>query len=323
MTGRECRIASGPYARKKLGEVWPGLPPEWAGTRAAHDAPFPILVKFIFAEEKLSVQVHPDDAYAAQHETLSGGAPPRGKTEMWYVVRARAGAEVLAGFVPGTARQSFEQAISRGATEDCLLHVPLKEGEAVFVPAGTPHTIGAGLVLCEIQQLSDITYRVFDYNRRDAQGRSRELHIAKALEVLQFPATTNQVDQGTTGGKIEPVCVRRGALTQTYFAACPYFATEKWGFAEIIDCHTSPEHFDILIFLEGSGEILWQSQRASYAASQVWILPAALGAYQIAPDSRFATSLLRSFVPPDLEEYARSLQQQGISGPESLRLVHR
>ncbi|HEY7825291.1 MAG TPA: type I phosphomannose isomerase catalytic subunit [Candidatus Acidoferrales bacterium] len=323
MTGADCRFATGPYAGKRLAEVWPGMPPEWTGASVARNAPFPILVKFIFAEEKLSVQVHPDDAYAAKHETLPDGATPRGKTEMWYAIQARAGAEVLAGFVPGTTRQSFERAIARGMTEECLRHVPLDAGNAIFVPAGTPHTIGAGLVLCEIQQLSDITYRVFDYNRRDAQGRSRELHIAKALEVLHFPGTSSQPGQEAAGGKIEPVRVQRGALTQTYFAACPYFATEKWEFAESVDRNTAPEHFDVLIFLEGSGEILWRDERAAYAPSQVWIFPAALGAYRIAPDSRSATSLLRTFVPPDLKEYARNLSEQGIHEADISRLVHR
>lgn len=322
MTGGDCRFVTGPYAGRKLSEVWPGMPREWTGTSVAHDAAFPILVKFIFAEEKLSVQVHPDDAYAANHENLPDGAMARGKTEMWYAIRARAGAEVLAGFVPGTTRQSFEQAIARGTTEDCLRHVPLDTGSAIFVPAGTPHTIGAGLVLCEIQQLSDITYRVFDYNRRDAQGRPRELHIAKALEVLRFPGTASPPELAAAGSKIEPIRVQRGALTQTYFAACPYFATEKWEFAEPIDRTTSPEHFDILIFLEGAGEIHWRDQRAAYAPSQVWIFPAALGAYRLAPESRCATSLLRTFVPPDLQEYAHHLTGQGISAAEISRLVH-
>lgn len=313
----------GLFAGKTLAEAWPGMPPEWTGTRVARDASFPILVKFIFAEEKLSVQVHPDDAYAARLETLPGGATPRGKTEMWYAIRARAGAEVLAGFVPGTTRESFAEAIARGTTEDCLRHVPLRQGEAIFVSAGTPHTIGAGLVLCEIQQLSDITYRVFDYNRLDAQGRSRELHIEKALEVLRFPGTPGQTGGAAAGNKIEPVRIERGAMTRTYFAACPYFATEKWDFAEAIDSETSPDHFDILIFLEGSGEILWRDKREAYAPSQVWIFPAALGAFRLAPDSRSATSLLRSFVPPSLQEYAHSLSEQGISDDEISRLVHR
>ena len=117
----------------------------------------------------------------------------------------------------------FKRAIEDGSAEDCLQHVPLSAGEAIFVPAGTAHTIGAGLVLCEIQEYSDLTYRVFDYNRRDAQGRSRELHIEKALQVMRFGEQH--------GGKIEPVRIVRDGVTETFFVACRYFAVEKWEFA--------------------------------------------------------------------------------------------
>src|SRR6202034_1926958 len=183
MTGSECRFANGPFAGKKLGEAWPKMPTEWAGTRADPSAAFPLLVKFIFAEEKLSVQVHPDDDYAARHEKAAGG---RGKTEMWYAIHARPGAEVLTGLKPGVTPEIFKRAMEDGSAENCSQHVPLHAGEAIFVPAGTAHTIGAGLVLCEVQEYSDLTYRVLDYNRRDAQGRSRELHIEKALQVIRF-----------------------------------------------------------------------------------------------------------------------------------------
>jgi len=199
MTGVDCRFASGPFAGQKLGDVWRTLPPLWTGTRIySPDGSFPLLVKFIFADEKLSVQVHPDDDYAGRHEKAAGG---RGKTEMWYAIHARPGAEVLAGLKPGVTQEIFKRAIEDGSAENCLQHVPLHAGEAIFVPAGTAHTIGAGLVLCEIQEYSDLTYRVFDYNRRDAQGRSRELHIEKALQVIRFGEHH--------GGKIAPVRVER------------------------------------------------------------------------------------------------------------------
>ncbi len=247
MTGTECRFATGPFAGQKLGEVWPTLPVAWTGTKiSASDSSFPLLVKFIFAEEKLSVQVHPDDDFAARHEQTAGG---RGKTEMWYAIRARPGAEVLAGLKPSVTRELFKRAIEDGSAEDCLQHVPLRAGEAIFVPAGTAHTIGAGLVLCEVQEYSDLTYRVFDYNRRDAQGRSRELHIEKALQVMRFGEQR--------GGKIEPVRILRGDVTETFFVACRYFAVEKWEFAKPIPAASSPEHFDLLTFLEGRGAIRW------------------------------------------------------------------
>src|SRR5271155_3711643 len=122
MTGSECQFADGPFAGKTLGEAWPQMPPEWAGTRSDTSAAFPLLVKFIFPEEKLSVQAHPDDAYAAIHEQAAGG---RGKTEMWYAVRARPGAEVFVGLRPDVTRESFARAIADGTAEDCLVPGPL------------------------------------------------------------------------------------------------------------------------------------------------------------------------------------------------------
>jgi mannose-6-phosphate isomerase len=313
MTGVECRFASGPFAGQKLGDMWRTLPSAWTGTKiSASDGSFPLLVKFIFAEEKLSVQVHPDDAYASQHEQAAGG---RGKTEMWYAIRARPGAEVLAGLKPGVTQEIFKRAIEDGSAEDCLQHVPLHAGEAIFVPAGTAHTIGAGVLLCEIQEYSDLTYRVFDYNRRDAQGRSRELHIEKALQVIDFGEQR--------GGKIEPVRILRGATTETYFVACRYFAAEKWEFAESAErvaARTSPEHFDLLIFLEGRGLIHWGGESVEYAPAQTWLLPAALGTYHLRPQER--TSLLRAYVPASLEEFARNLSAQGASDAELSRVVH-
>ncbi len=313
MTGVECRFASGPFAGQKLGDVWRTLPPTWTGTKInAADGPFPLLVKFIFAEEKLSVQVHPDDDYAAQHEQAAGG---RGKTEMWYAIRARPGAEVLAGLKPGVTSEIFKRAIEDGSAEDCLQHVPLRAGEAIFVPAGTAHTIGAGLVLCEVQEYSDLTYRVFDYNRRDAQGRSRELHIEKALRVIRFGEQL--------GGKISPARIARGAVTETFFIACRFFAVEKWEFAEGVGrvaAATSPEHFELLTFLDGHGSIQWGSESMEYAPAQTWLLPAALGEYHLAAGER--TSLLRAYVPVPFDEFARKLAAAGVSEAKLSHLVY-
>ena len=310
MTGSECRFASGPFKGRTLGSVWPEMPVEWAGTKADRGSLFPLLVKFIFSEDKLSVQVHPDDEYAARHEKAAGG---RGKTEMWYAVRARAGAEVLVGLKAGVDREKFEQSIGNGTAEECLERIAMREGDAIFVPAGTAHTIGAGLVLCEIQEHSDLTYRVYDYNRRDAKGRARELHIEKALEVIRFGKQS--------GGKIEPVSITRGPVTETFFVSCRYFATEKWEFAESVATTTSPEHFDLMIILEGTGNFAWSDSRAEYAPAQVWMIPAALGAYRIEPSAR--TTLLRTYVPSDTNEFLQHLKDCGIEESKWSRLVHK
>jgi mannose-6-phosphate isomerase len=310
MTGSKCRFANGPFEGKSLGESWPQMTPEWTGTLASGDERIPILVKFIFTEQKLSVQVHPDDAYAEAHERAAGG---RGKTELWYAMHAQPGAEVMVGLRPGAAKEKFQRAIQDGTAEDWLERVPLRAGEAMFVPAGTAHTIGAGLVLCEIQEHSDITYRVYDYNRRDARGNARELHVEKALDVIRFGEQR--------GGKITPARMDRGGRVETYFAACRYFASVKWEFSKSIAAATSREHFDLLIFLDGRGRIQWGGERAEYAPMQTWMLPAALGAYELAPDS--PTALLRTFVPGDLDEFARLLADQGVPLAALRALVHR
>jgi len=309
MTGNECRFANGPFAGQLLRDAWCKMPTEWTGTSADRSRSFPILVKFIFTSQKLSVQVHPGDAYAAEHEKNSGG---RGKTEMWYALRAEPGAEVMLGFRPGATKESFRRAIADGSAEDWLTNVPVKTGEAIFVPAGTVHTIGPGLVLCEIQEHSDITYRVYDYNRRDAHGKSRELHVDKAFDVLQFGEQH--------GGKIDPARIERGGVVETYLAACPYFATVKWEFSRNLASATSPEHFDLLIFLDGSGHLSWHGERVAYAPMQVWMLPAALGSYELIPGS--STTLLRAHVPDRPDEFARQLANRGISADKVSKLVH-
>ena len=308
MTGNDSVFSNGPYARRRLGEAWPEMPVEWRGTSIRRSGVFPILTKFIFAEEKLSVQVHPDDEYASKHEAAAGGV---GKTEMWYALRARPGAEVLAGLKPEVTRDKFQQAIADGTAEDCLEHVPIKEGEAIFIPARTAHTIGPGLVLCEIQQHSDLTYRVFDYNRRDSNGRTRELHIDKALAVMRF---------GTQNcGKLQPARFEHAGARESFFIACPYFATEQWDFESAISRSTSRDRFELLIMLKGSGRISWSEGEAEYGPAQAWLLPAALGTYGLNPASY--TSLLKTCVPGSTMNFERYFAERGVSKQDWARLI--
>lgn len=143
---------------------------------------FPVLVKFIDAEDKLSVQVHPSDDYALEHENSLG------KTEMWYIVDAEDGAGIYLGFKESITRETFERAIEEKTLTDYLKFIPVKKGECYFIPSGTIHAICSGCLICEIQQNSNITYRVFDYGRRDKNGNERELHINKALDVTNTEA---------------------------------------------------------------------------------------------------------------------------------------
>jgi mannose-6-phosphate isomerase len=308
LTGDACVFASGEFAGRALGEVWPTLPEEWTGTRLVNLPRIPLLVKFIFPEEKLSVQVHPDDAYAEEYESAAGGV---GKTEMWYVVSAREGAELSVGLRPSVTRASLQRALDQGAVENCLAPVRVRAGDAVFVPAGTAHTIGPGVILCEIQQHSDITYRVFDYNRVDAGGKPRALHIRHALNVMTFGEQS--------GGLCDPVRITRRGATETLYAACRYFATERWQFSERIASVTSLENFDLLIFLEGKGRIEFSGGAEPYAPAEVWLIPAALGAYQLAPES--PSTVLRTYVP-DLTGFVQRLNEERVAESAWSRVVH-
>jgi len=307
LTGNACRFASGEFAGRTLGEVWPQLSEEWTGKRLRGLRQVPLLIKFIFAEEKLSVQVHPDDAYAEKHEAAAGGV---GKTEMWYVLAVREDAKLLVGLRPEITPALFRRALAGGTVEGCLEPIAVRPGDAVFVPAGTAHTICPGVVLCEIQEHSDITYRIFDYDRVDADGKPRPLHLSQAFDVIRF----GEQD----GGLCHPARLSQGAVTETFYVACRHFATERWEFRERIAAVTSPEHFDALIFLSGAGRIGFAGGAEAYAPSQVWLLPAGLGAYQLEPG--LPTTLLKTYVP-DLQDFARRLADERVEEAAWARVV--
>jgi mannose-6-phosphate isomerase len=307
LTGPGCALASGPFAGRQLRDAWSDMPVAWRGTRCAGDAEIPLLVKFLFPGQKPSIQVHPDDAYAAKHEAHRGG---RGKTEMWYVLAAEPGAELLLNLRPGVTPQSFRRAIDDATLEDLVARVPVLPGDTIYVPAGTVHTIGAGIMLCEIQEQSDITYRVYDYKRKGPDGKERPLHVRQALEVINFGEQT--------GRKTEPVLKAAHGLVQSFLAACCYFATERWEFDSRIGAVTSPGSFELLVFLSGAGRFSWGREFEAYSRTQVWFLPAALGPYQLDPAE--PTVLLHTSVP-DLEAYARRLTDLGIPSSEWARVV--
>src|SRR5689334_5875940 len=183
LTGLDCKIATGPFASKTLAQAWPEMNTAWRGLDFEGETDFPLLLKFIFPKDKLSIQVHPDDAYAAIHEKAAGG---RGKTEMWHIVSAEPGARLLAGLKPGVTKEKFVAALADHTLEDLFQSHQVQAGDTFFLPAGTAHTIGPGMIVCEVQEYSDLTYRVYDYGRVDASGKPRELHVEKALQVIDF-----------------------------------------------------------------------------------------------------------------------------------------
>lgn len=150
---------------------------------------FPLLIKYIDAQDKLSVQVHPDDALAAKRHNAYG------KTEMWYVLDCEPGAELLIGLKQGVTKEKYLKAVEDGTVGDLLNAIPVKPGDAYFIPAGTVHAIGTGMLIAEIQQTSDVTYRVFDWNRTDKEGNPRELHTELAVDAIDFAAPVRNITQ--------------------------------------------------------------------------------------------------------------------------------
>jgi mannose-6-phosphate isomerase len=173
-------VGSGPLAGRTLHELVVGHGPALLGRHAGR-ASFPLLLKLLDCNRTLSVQVHPDDAQAARLDP-----PDLGKTEAWVVLAADPGSKIYAGLKPGVDRASLAAAVAAGRCEECLFAFEPRAGDCVFIPAGTVHALGAGLVIAEIQQASDTTFRLFDWNRTDAQGKPRQLHIDESLAVADF-----------------------------------------------------------------------------------------------------------------------------------------
>lgn len=267
LTGDDCRFADGPFAGERLADAWPHMGDDWVGKCARRDRPFPVLAKFLFPEEKLSVQVHPDDEYAKRHEAAAGGV---GKTEMWYVVSAHLGAKVRVGLKPDVTKESFRRAIDENSAEELLENIPVRAGDAIFVPAGTVHTIGPGMVLCEVQQNSDLTYRVFDFHRLDASGKMRELHIEKALDVIRF--------EKQLGGKVSSSGHQDENGEISVLVECPYFAVVRHSFAKSQYFVKPGGRIELMIVLEGNGMLRTLPGGASieYWRSQAWLIPGGL-----------------------------------------------
>ncbi len=307
LTSVDSHIVNGPFAGKSLGESWRTMPVEWRGTALDGFPEFPILVKFLFPNDKLSIQVHPDDSYAAKHEQAAGG---RGKTEMWHIVSSQPGAEILFGLKPGVTRQDFLKAIAGNTLEDLLASQPVHAGDTYFVAPGTQHALGSGIVVCEVQEYSDLTYRVYDFGRVDSSGKPRELHINKALEVTRFGSPPP--------GKLVPMALHSPDAKKYLLAACPYFATERWDTFKTTFIESDPEHFQLFVILEGTGKLYDSETTFDYRIGEAWFLPATLSVMTLQPAAQ--TSLLRIFVP-SLAAYRKQLQQQGFDEASLSRVL--
>ncbi len=209
----ENAVANGRLVGRSLGELRGELGAALTGPIDPART-FPVLTKIIDARDALSVQVHPDDAYAQRVE-----GQPNGKTECWYILACEPGAELVLGWTRDTTREEYERRVADGTLAEILRRVPVAPRDAFYLPAGTLHAIGAGIQLFETQQASDLTYRIFDWNRVGADGKPRELHVAKAADVLDYRATFP--------GAVRQLSYTADGLERRLLVADPRFLVER------------------------------------------------------------------------------------------------
>lgn len=269
-----------------------------ANAATTGDGRFPLLLKLIDAAEDLSIQVHPDDKLA---ERL--GEPDSGKTEMWHVLGTEGDSRILLGLQAGVTREVLEKCLLEGGDVAGFMHsFPVRGGESFFVAAGTAHAIGGGALLAEIQQNSNITYRLYDYNRRDKNGNLRELHVDKGLSALRF--------EDEEECPAEPLCLETSGALREFLAACRYFAAEKVfpGGGRLYADRGKSFHIllslEEIITLEGNGGI------CSLPRGEAALVPASMPDWQVMGQGAY----LDYYVPNLYEDIIVPLRQHGYAG---------
>jgi mannose-6-phosphate isomerase len=287
LTGDNCVVANGPLAKRSLADLSKEFGAALVGTAAPDPQRFPLLLKFLFPEEKLSVQVHPDDATAQRF------GEPWGKTECWYVAHAKPGAQIALGLKPGVTLAEFEQSIHENRAEELLNWINVYQGEMIYVSGGTVHTLGPGSIIVETQQQSDTTYRLYDY------GRARPLHLERGLA---------SVKERTASGKVirpAPIGIHGGKSRQSSMIAAPYFTVDLFELKEPHEFSTrcesevgdsSKTSVQILVGLEGCGVVEAQGRDSvTFAKGDAVVIPANLGTFSVRP--QWAVEFLKANVP--------------------------
>lgn len=299
--------ANGPFTGKSLAELVSDYGSAFVGSlsQTQYGLRFPLLIKLIDAADILSVQVHPHDAYAAQHEK------DQGKTEMWLILEAEPGAVIIYGFRDSISQEGFLDALAKGKIGECLQTMPVKSGDLIYIPAGTVHAIGKGIIIAEIQQNSNATYRLYDYDRKNADGSSRPLHLQKALDVIDWK-------HGTRNGLYEGLSRKQnGGLIIRPVVADPHFCTEiitVKGEAELLSDDRS---FQTLIITAGTAQIPHPAAPVTLARGESVLIPANMGLYSLKGDF----SALRSYIGDREADIIKPLLEAGYSKEEILKHV--
>ncbi|MDE3178745.1 MAG: class I mannose-6-phosphate isomerase [Acidobacteriota bacterium] len=307
LTGDESTFKNGPLAGMTLAQACRKQRKDLCGDAIA-DGRFPILAKFLFTSQWLSVQVHPADDYARKHESGS-----RGKCEMWYIIQADPDAEMMVGLKPGVTSRLLGEAIDEGNCAPLLQRFTPHAGEAVFVPPGTVHALGPGLVLFEAEENSDVTYRLDDFGRLGKDGKPRAIHREKALAVSKpgLPALRN----------LPRYTVREPYGRRRLVNACSYFAVEELSLQRTANFKRNAARVDALAVISGEGRVETSDGWYAYRSGDIWLIPPAAHAYRLVPESK--SSLLKFYVPDIEDDFIKPLTKGGWKRDEAERVVFR
>ncbi|MCM3123886.1 MULTISPECIES: mannose-6-phosphate isomerase, class I [unclassified Mesobacillus] len=265
-------VKNGEYKGLTLGEIWENKRELFGNIDGDR---FPLLTKILDAAQDLSVQVHPDDEYGLKHEG------DLGKTECWYIIDCEEGAEIIYGHTAKT-REELAAMIHEGRWDELLTKVPVKPGDFFFVPSGTVHAIGAGIVILETQQNSDTTYRVYDYDRRDNEGNLRELHIEQSIAVTTVPAVKPE---------IQPVAKTSGDMKITTFLESDYFTVHKWELEGTAKLNQNLA-FQLVSVIEGTGSLVQGNGKYEFKKGDHFLLPSGFGEYELEGNAELIVSHL-------------------------------
>jgi mannose-6-phosphate isomerase len=282
LTGDDCKVANGPLKGKTLSELSTKYQRNLVGEAARDAKRFPLLLKFLFPHEKLSVQVHPDDEQALRV------GQPWGKTECWYVAHARPGSQIALGLKPGVTVSQLEEAIHEKGAEDLLNWVNVYAGDMIYVAGGTVHTLGPGSVIVETQQQSDTTYRLYDY------GRPRELHLKDGLAAVKEKVRSGKVVRPT------PAQIRGTNNRHVPLVAAPYFVVDMFETKDVLELRASDDSdrasVQILVAVEGCGVIEAPGMEpVTLAKGDAVVIPACIGEFSVRP--QWTLEFLRAYVP--------------------------
>ncbi|ADL11768.1 type I phosphomannose isomerase catalytic subunit [Acetohalobium arabaticum] len=257
---------------------------------------FPLLIKLLDANDKLSVQVHPDDEYAAKYRIGDSG-----KNELWYIIDAKPKAELIYDLQPEVTKEELAASIETGQVIDKLKSIPVESGDVIFIPAGTVHSIKEGILLAEIQQNSDTTYRIYDWNRVDNNGQPRKLNIKEALKAIDFSRKSH--------AKCQSIKLKEDNYQREILSISEHFITEKIKVKDSFTAEPVKKRFEVLLPLAGQAIINYNQGTLKVSRGETVLIPACLDSYQLEGE----IEVLRIYIVSDIDKFAARLAADGIA----------